>query len=73
MASWFYGINRGDKMSPEYVAVGTSTTGKDIELRVDQTVAKKMDVMLALDVFEQFIPQNGVGTTTGPGVDLPKL
>jgi hypothetical protein len=31
----------------------------------------KLDALKAIEVFEQFIGGNGVGTTTGAGVDLP--
>lgn len=72
MADWFYGINRGKGVRPQDVVVGTSTGATDIELRVAQGASlKKKDVILLIEALENFILSNGVGTTTGPGVDLP--
>lgn len=72
MANWFTGINRGKVQNPQSIVAGTSTGSTDIELRVDTTKGTtKEDVILSLRAFEQFILSNGVGTTTGPGVDLP--
>jgi hypothetical protein len=72
MADYFYGIARGTSNNPQAVVVGTSTGSTDIELHVSTTNnPTKKDVIRALRTIEQFILSNGVGTTTGPGVDLP--
>lgn len=72
MADWFYGINRGKGARPQDVTVGTATGSTDVELRVAQGVSlTKKDVILLIEAIENFVLSNGVGTTTGPGVDLP--
>jgi|GEM_PF-3352351 len=74
MADWFYGVNRGQGVRPQDVTVGTSTGATDVELRVAQGASlTKKDVTNILKTIENFILSNGVGTTTGPGVDLPKI
>lgn len=73
MADYYYGINRGDTQNPQKVQVGTVSNGTDFELHVSTThTPTKLDVLLAICAFEHFIQSNGVGTTTGPGVDLPQ-
>ena len=68
----FYGFNRGSPSNLQSVDVGTSSTTDDIQLEIDVTHAPtREDVILALRAFEEFILSNGVGTTSGPGVDLP--
>lgn len=72
MANWFYGLNRGQNQIPQNVVVGTATGSTDVELRVDTGKnSTKEDVILALRAIEQLILSNGIGTTTGAGVDLP--
>lgn len=74
MADFFYGVNRGKGVRPQDVTVGTATGGTDVELRVAQGASlTKKDVILILETLENFILSNGVGTTTGPGVDLPPI
>ena len=74
MASNFIGINRGQLDTPQALTVGGSTGSTDIELRIDTGKSTtKTDVIKALRTFEKFILGNGVGTTTGPGVNLPPL
>lgn len=72
MADYFYGVARGNGVRPQDVVVGTTTTSQDIELHVSTTnnVTKK-DILLAIKAIYNFVYSNGVGTTTGPGVDLP--
>lgn len=74
MADYFYAVARGKGVRPQDVVVGTSTASSDVELHVSTTngVTKK-DIIRALAAIENFILSNGVGTTTGPGVDLPVL
>lgn len=70
--SLFYSINRGQVQNPQAVLVATSSQAEDVQLEIDLTnKPTKLDVILALRAFEQFILTNGVGTTTGNGVDLP--
>ncbi len=73
MASFFLGIDRGETQMLGNVEVGTGTTGDDIELRFDTGLSiTKQDVLLALDVFRDYIVSNGVpGGATG--TDLPPL
>lgn len=74
MADYFYAVARGKGVRPQDVAVATVTANSDIELHVSTAngVTKK-DILLALKAIENFIVSNGVGTTTGVGVDLPVL
>ena len=72
MASFFVGINRGQDQVG-LVAVSTTTPAKDIELRTDTGKSlTKLDVLKALEIFEQYIASNGV-PGAGAGVDLPPL
>lgn len=72
MADFFYGQNRGQGLRPQDITVGIATGGTDMELRVGQGAnLTKKDVIRFLEALENFILSNGVGTTTGPGVDLP--
>lgn len=74
MADYFYSQARGLGLRPQDVTVQTSTASTDIELHVNTTNSPtKKDVIRALRAFENFILTNGVGTTTGPGVDLPPI
>lgn len=51
MAKYYFGVNRGENL--DKVVIGTSTTGKDIELVVDNTnVPDKLSVSLALEQLE---------------------
>lgn len=69
----FYSINQGQLVNLNNVTVATSTQAADIQLEIDVTnPVTRESVILALRAFEQFILSNGVGTATGPGVDLPK-
>jgi hypothetical protein len=72
MADYFYAVARGKGARPQDVVVGTSTASSDVELHVSTTnsVTRK-DVLIAIEAIKNFILSNGVGTTTGPGVDLP--
>ena len=72
MADYYYGWARGMADNAQSVAVGTSTNSTDVELHVNTTNSPtKEDVLRAIRAFEQFIFSNGVGTNSGPGVDLP--
>lgn len=86
MTTYYYGVKRGGRVlngtnvfdNPQSVDVATSTTvADDIELRVNQLDANskhitRLDVVKALNAILQLINSNGVGTSTGPGVDLPQ-
>jgi len=72
MSDYYYGWARGKPQNPQSIVVGTSTGSTDVELHVSTTHnVTKMDVILALRAIEQLINSNGIGTTTGAGVDLP--
>jgi hypothetical protein len=54
MATHFFGLNRGEQSSA--VAKATSTTGKSMELAVNDAVGiKKSEILLALEAFKQSI------------------
>ena len=62
MADHFYGVNKGAGADPngdvgfQAVAVGTSTTGKSIELRLhDGDALNKIEVLKALEALEDYI------------------
>lgn len=68
----FYSINKGQLVNLQNVKVATSTQAADVQLEIDITNSPTAEtVILALRAFEQFVLSNGVGTKTGPGVDLP--
>jgi len=72
MADYYYGWARGKSVHATDVQVGTVTNNTDIELHVSTTHGvTKQDIIRAMEAFENFVLSNGVGTTTGPGVDLP--
>jgi hypothetical protein len=51
MANYYFGLNRGGSKTD--VAVGTSSTGKDIELFVNGTnVTDRQSVLIALEIIE---------------------
>lgn len=54
MTTYYFGINRGDRL--ENCAVGTSTTGKDIELTVNgANVPDKQAVLTHLQFLWDFV------------------
>lgn len=73
MTTYYLGIDRGVTQNPGNVAVGTSTTSKDMELAILMTNAPtKQDVLLAIEAFEQYIISNYIPAGS-PGTDLPPL
>ena len=70
----FYSVNQGIVPTGlNGVTVATSSQAADMQLEIDVTnPVTREGVILALRQIEQFILSNGVGTATGPGVDLPK-
>jgi hypothetical protein len=74
VASWYLGIDRGKLDSPEAASSGSSTTGKDMELRMDtgKSLTRK-DVIKALDVFRQYLLAGGVDLGPTVGSNLPPL
>lgn len=57
MADRFYGIDRGNQ-GVRNVTEAASTTGLDVEVRVDLIGMSKVEVLLALDVLKQAITQD---------------
>lgn len=58
MADHFYSVVLGDK-TPADVTVGTSTSSEGIELRVhDGNGYSKKDLLIALEVLENYITVN---------------
>jgi len=73
MAGFFIAANRGQTLKD--VVVGTSTQSKDMELQITSgsTIGlTKQDVMLFIDILEQYIISNGLPDGQ-VGVDLPPL
>ena len=55
MADRFYGVSRGQQI-PSLVLEGAATTGRVIELRVNDTVyAKCLDVILGLEAILKYL------------------
>lgn len=53
MADQFWGVSRGNGISPSGVTADTSTTSKEIELRVTSgTGITKAELVLALDAIK---------------------
>ena len=74
MADFFYGVSRAQLTgtNPQGVTVATSTGSTDYEFHINTTnTPTTKEAILALRAIEQFLLTNGVGTHTGPGVDIP--
>ena len=55
MADRFYSVVKGEQMA-HMVTEGASTSGKAIELRINDTVyTTKLDVLLALEAIENYL------------------
>lgn len=57
MADRFYGIDRGNQ-GVRNVTEAASTTGLDVEVRVDLIGMSKLEVLLALDTLKDAITQD---------------
>ena len=78
--NYYLGFARGKTQNPGNIAIGLAPSGTaaDVEVRMQidngtgLTGLTKQDVMLALELIEQYLLSNGIpGGATG--TDLPKL
>lgn len=72
MATYYLSSNRGKKQTPQDITAGTSVPSADFYFFTSTANnPTKNDQILFLDAVRDYILTNGVGTTAGPGVDLP--
>ncbi len=77
--NYYLGLKRGASNNPGNVVIGTSTggTAADVEVRIqindgsNATNITRKDVVLLLELIENFVEQGGISGSLG--TDLPAL
>lgn len=65
MTTYYFGLNKGQQ-DYNLMASGTSTTGRQIELKVDNSAGfSKQEILIAVDAFKREILDNRATPFTG--------